>query len=181
MNTWNLFKYWKRQHCITKQTISNPTFIVTNPEEIHGEIATKKKIIDAKSEKNLASLEEIKTTLLKWKDENDKIFNHYETEKEFFSPKKISKNEMSQSFSFDSHENLEDRVLAWRERNHLSTVINESDSCDSDDTERNYINVRFRNPCHQEALKRPERSNSFRALGKALKKGGADNSKSDYF
>ena len=180
MTTWNLFKYLKRRRYVTKQVISNPIFIV-DPEEIHGEIATKKEMINEKSEKNLARLDAIKSTLLKWKEENDNIFTHYETEDAFFSPVRLSKNEMTQSMSFDSFITLEDRVLAWREKSqkHVSTVIAENDSSDCD-TE-NYLDVIYRKPTYQDIIKRPERSNSFKALGKALIKEESANCNKDFF
>lgn len=177
--TWSLFKYLRRRRYVTKQVISNPTFIV-DPEEIHGEIATKKEIINEKSEKNLARLDAIKCTLLKWKEENDRIFTHYETEDAFFSPRKLAKSEMTQSMSFDSIITLEDRVLAWREKSQKhQTVIAESDSSDCD-TE-NSLQVIYRKPAYQEFNKRPERANSFKALGKALIKEEKDNCNKDFF
>ena len=177
MSNWNLFKFFKRRNNFTKRPkISNPILISCNIHSDHGELAIKKRIIDAKSEKNLASLEEIKSTLLQWKEENDKIFTDFKTEQVVFSPKRV-KSELSQSLTFDSAATLS----VWNNRNRVTAVIYESDSGDNEEKTRNFIEVIETRPTRQDNIRRPERSNSFKALGKVLIKEEDKDNETDFF
>ena len=177
MSYWNLFKLLKRKTKFVKRpTISNPILICPNIERNFGDLNTNNKIIDVKSEKNLASLDEIKATLLQWKEENDKIFRDYENEQVFFSPKKV-RNELCHSITFDSALSLN----IWKNRHKVTTIINESESSDNEEREGNFPEVFHKRPILQDSIKRPERSNSFKALGKVLIKEEDKDQETDYF
>ena len=173
MSNWNLFKLLKKRRNFAKRPkISNPILICPNIERNFGELAKNKQIIEAKSEKNLANLEEIKATLLQWKEENDKIFTDHTIE----YPKKV-RSELTHSLTFDSSS----AINLWSNRYRVTSTINESDSSDSEERGDNFLQVIDKRPVRNDNFKRPERTNSFKALGKALIKEEDKDQETDFF
>ena len=145
MKTWNLFRFFKKRNNFAERpVISNPIIISKNLIRDCSELNTKKKIIDAKSKKNLAGLEEIKATLLQWKEEDYQIFTDYKTKNPSFSQSDYrSKFYPGSIATFDFWNN---------EYNNNENISRPP-------------NIRAKK---QVSVRRIERSNSFRALGKVL-------------
>ena len=177
MDTWNLVKIFKsRFNLVRRPIISSPRIIVLKKEKENGELATKKRIIDAKSENNLAGLEVIKTTLLQWKEENDKIFTDYKTKEMVLNDVKPN-NELCQSVFLEASSN----VNVVENNFDISTSIRELDSEVNGIRIEEKIDLTNIQLIRQVSVRRFERTNSFRALGKVLIKNDTKKENIDSF
>ena len=159
MLTLKLFRFLnKKQDKFGKRpTISSPIII---REKINGDsirLDSMKKVNDAKSERNLACLEEIKATLLKWKEEDDRIFTEYKHEKLLLS---------SQTDANPFSPELFHALDFWSSQNYKKSS-NRSYSEASRDKEKLVRSLSNRSK-RTVSVRRLERSNSFRDLGKVL-------------
>ena len=170
---WSLIRFLRvsTSNFLKMPTNSNPNRNTKN-EKNNGELVAKKRIIDAKSEKNLAGLETIKTTLLQWKEENAKMFLDLKTERTV-----LDRSTVKHGFS-----KSEFVKLATTEN-----VLTNNDETDIPDLEMNGEVIGLRNELsnvpltRQASIRRLERTNSYRALGKVLIKKDADVEKREFF
>ena len=177
MKIWNLFRFLKKRNSLVgRPIISNPITISQNLKKDCCELDTKKKIIDAKSEKNMAGLEEIKATLLQWKEEDNKIFTNYKTEKLLLS-RRHSNNKFSQSLIPE----LGSELNFWRSQHEYSSKKYELYSDAGRDNMENLIRLSDIQRNRQVSVRRLERSNSFRDLGKVLIRRDVNEEQTDFF
>ena len=176
IDNWNLFRFFKGRNNLRKRPKISYSNRISMNEKDYGEMVTKKRIIDAKSEKNLAGLDLIKTTLLQWKEENDKIFTDYKTGKMVLN-EWIANNELSQSVFVKSAFT----VNVWRNNVEILEDIPESDSKRNEKIMGERSDLTYVPLIRQVSIKRFERTNSFRALGKLLITKEENMEKSDFF
>ena len=165
---WSLIRFLRvsTSNFLKMPTNSNPNRNTKN-EKNNGELVEKKRIIDAKSEKNLAGLETIKTTLLQWKEENAKMFLDLKTERTV-----LDRSTVKHGFSKSELVKL---------------ATTENVLTNNDETEINGEVIGLKNELsnapliRQASVRRLERTNSYRALGRVLIKKDADVEKREFF